>query len=316
MADITIFSNRLRKNFRHWSKWAKRQGISCYRIYDRDIPEFPVAVDVYEQRVHLQEFETGWQQEESEYEAWVEAVCLAVAEVLELPRDAIFFKRRARQRGLSQYEKTGQGGNDFIVTEGGNRFIVNLEQYLDTGLFLDHRNTRRMVQGRAAGKRFLNLFAYTGSFTIYAAAGGAVSSTTVDMSNTYQDWTRRNFELNGMDLKRHQLVRADVFVFLEQAVKERQQFDLIVMDPPSFSNSKKMSGVLDVQRDHPQLINQCLKLLSAQGQLFFSNNLRSFELEQEKIAPCNIREISGQTVPEDYRNKKINRCWLIEPSKR
>lgn len=313
MADITVFSNRLRKNFRHWAKWAKRQGLSCYRIYDRDIPEFPVAVDMYEQHVHLQEFETGWKQEESEYEAWVAAVCLATAEVLELPREAIFFKRRARQRGLSQYEKTGQGGKEFVVTENGNRFIVNLEQYLDTGLFLDHRNTRRMVQERAAGKRFLNLFAYTGSFTVYAAAGGAVSSTTVDMSNTYQEWTRRNFELNGMDLKRHLLVRADVFVFLEQAVKERQQFDSIVMDPPSFSNSKKMSGVLDVQRDHPQLINQCLKLLTPQGQLFFSNNLRSFELEQEAIASCNIREISGQTVPEDYRNKKIHRCWLIEP---
>ena len=315
MADITTFANRLRKNARHWAKWAKRLSITCYRIYDRDIPEFPLAVDFYENRVHLQEFETGWKQEEEEYNAWVEEVRNATAEVLELPLEAISFKRRARQRGLSQYEKTGTQGDDFVVTEHGHKFIVNLEQYLDTGLFLDHRNTRRMVQERAAGKRFLNLFAYTGSFTVYAAGGGAVSSTTVDMSNTYQDWSKRNFELNGLDLKRHKLVRADVFVFLEQAVKERQQFDLIVMDPPSFSNSKKMSGVLDVQRDHPHLIDQCLKLLSAQGQLFFSNNLRSFELEQDKIVPCNIREISAQTVPEDYRNKKIHRCWLIEPGR-
>ena len=312
MADITVFANRLRKNARHWAKWAKRQSITCYRIYDRDIPEYPLAVDFYENRVHLQEFETGWKQEEDEYNAWVEEVRNATAEVLDLPLEAISFKRRARQRGLSQYEKTGTQGDDFVVTENGHKFIVNLEQYLDTGLFLDHRNTRRMVQERASGKRFLNLFAYTGSFTVYAAGGGAVSSTTVDMSNTYQDWSKRNFELNGMDLKRHKLVRADVFAFLEQAVKEKQQYDLIVMDPPSFSNSKKMAGVLDVQRDHPHLINQCLQLLAKDGALFFSNNLRSFELEPEKFGPCKVRDISKQSVPEDYRNKKIHQCWLIE----
>jgi len=312
MADITIFINRLRKNARHWGKWAKRQGISCYRVYDRDIPEFPVAVDIYENRVHLQEFETGWKQEESEHDAWIEAVCSAASQVLDLPRSAIFFKRRARQRGLSQYEKTGAQGEDFVVTESGHRFVVNLEEYLDTGLFLDHRNTRRMVEERAAGKRFLNLFAYTGSFTVYAAAGGAISSTTVDLSNTYQDWAKRNFELNGMDMNRHKLVRADVFAFLDQAVKEKRQYDLIVMDPPSFSNSKKMIGVLDVQRDHVRLINQCLQLLAEKGVLFFSTNLRSFELEQEKLASSHVREISAQTVPEDYRNKKIHRCWLIE----
>ncbi len=315
MADITLFANRLRKNVRHWSKWAKRQSITCYRIYDRDVPEYPLAVDFYENRVHLQEFETGWKQEEDEYNAWVEAVRNATAEVLELPLEAIYFKRRARQRGLSQYEKTGTQGEDFVAMENGHKFIVNLAQYLDTGLFLDHRNTRRMVQDRAVGKKFLNLFAYTGSFTVYAAGGGAVSSTTVDMSNTYQDWSKRNFELNGMDLRRHTLVRADVFAFLEQAVKERQQYDLIVMDPPSFSNSKKMAGVLDVQRDHPLLINQCLRLLARDGVLFFSNNLRSFELEPEKFAACEIRDISKQSVPEDYRNKKIHQCWLIEPAK-
>jgi len=311
MADITILINRLRKNARHWGKWAKRQGISCYRIYDRDIPEFPVAIDIYGNCVHLQEFETGWKQEETEHDDWVEAVSNATAEVLEFPRSAIFFKHRARQRGLTQYEKTGAQGENFIVSENGHRFMVNLAEYLDTGLFLDHRNTRRMVQERAKGKRFLNLFAYTGSFTVYAAAGGAISSTTVDMSNTYQEWTKRNFELNGMDLSRHRLVRADVFAFLEQAVKEKQQYDLIVMDPPSFSNSKKMIGVLDIQRDHPQLINQCLQLLPEKGELFFSTNLRSFQLEQEKLAACHIREISGQTVPEDFRNKKIHRCWLV-----
>lgn len=311
MTDITIFSNRLQKNFRHWSKWAKRRGISCYRIYDRDVPEFPVALDLYEKRAHLQEFDTGWQIGEEDHALWVESVRMATSEVLELPLSAIVFKRRRRQRGLAQYEKTGARGDDFIVHEGGHRFIVNLEEYLDTGLFLDHRNTRRMVQEKAAGRRFLNLFAYTGSFTVYAAAGGAVRSTTVDLSNTYQDWARRNFELNSMDLERHELVRADVFGFLDDEVKRSERYGLIVMDPPSFSNSKKMSGVLDVQRDHVQLINQCLKLLTENGELFFSSNLRSFQLEEAALETRHVKEISGQTVPEDFRNKKIHRCWLI-----
>ncbi len=311
MTDISIFSNRLTKNFRHWSKWAKRRSIGCYRLYDRDVPEFPVALDLYEQRAHLQEFDTGWQTEEAEYANWVESLRRAASEVLELPLSAIAFKQRRRQRGLAQYEKTGAQGEDFIVREGGHRFIVNLEEYLDTGLFLDHRNTRRMVQERATGKRFLNLFAYTGSFTVYAAAGGAVRSTTVDLSNTYQDWSKRNFELNGMDLERHELVRADVFAFLADAVKRGERYDLIVMDPPSFSNSKKMTGVLDVQRDHAPLINQCLKLLTASGELFFSTNLRSFQLDEAVLATRSVKEISGQTVPEDFRNRKIHRCWLI-----
>jgi 23S rRNA (cytosine1962-C5)-methyltransferase len=311
MTDITIFSNRLQKNFRHWSKWAKRRGISCYRIYDRDVPEFPVALDLYEKRAHLQEFDTGWQIGEEDHARWVEGVRMATSEVLELPLSSIVFKRRRRQRGLAQYEKTGARGDDFIVHEGGHRFIVNLEEYLDTGLFLDHRNTRRMVQEKAAGRRFLNLFAYTGSFTVYAAAGGAVRSTTVDLSNTYQDWARRNFELNSMDLERHELVRADVFGFLDDEVKRSERYGLIVMDPPSFSNSKKMSGVLDVQRDHVQLINQCLKLLTENGELFFSSNLRSFQLEEAALETRHVKEISGQTVPEDFRNKKTHRCWLI-----
>lgn len=313
MTDITIFSNRLRKNFRHWAKWAKRREISCYRVYDRDVPEFPVAIDVYGNRAHLQEFDTNWQIGDAEYAAWVESVRGAASEVLELPGSAISFKQRRRQRGLAQYEKTGARGEDFVVFEGGHRFIVNLEEYLDTGLFLDHRNTRRMVQEKSAGKRFLNLFAYTGSFSVYAAAGGAIRSTTVDLSNTYQDWSRRNFELNGMDLTRHELVRADVFGFLADEVKHQECYDLIVMDPPSFSNSKKMTGVLDVQRDHASLINQCLSLLSPKGELFFSTNLRSFKLDEVAVRSSNLKEISALTVPEDFRNRKIHRCWLIHP---
>ena len=313
MSDFSVFANRLRKNQRHWAKWAKRRAISCYRVYDRDVPAFPLAIDVYETRVHVQEFDTGWQETEAQHAVWMEQVCHVVAEVMALPRSSVAYKLRARQRGLAQYEKTGATGEDFVVSENGHRFIVNLDDYLDTGLFLDHRNTRRLVQDKAAGKRVLNLFAYTGSFTVYAAAGGAMHSVTVDLSNTYQDWTRRNFELNGVDLNRHQLMRADVLPYLTQALAKGAQFDLIVMDPPSFSNSKKMDGVLDVQRDHSGLINQCLGLLSLNGELVFSSNLRSFQLEQNKIARCQIQEISPQTVPDDYRNKKIHRCWILKP---
>ncbi|PWB52315.1 MAG: SAM-dependent methyltransferase [Nitrosomonadales bacterium] len=314
MSDFSAFSNRLRKNARHWGKWARRQGISCYRVYDRDIPEFPLAVDVYQDQAHLQEFDTGWQMPDEAHAQWVEAVRENAAQALELPLQHITYKLRARQRGESQYEKTGSSGEDFVVEEGGHRFVVNLAAYLDTGLFLDHRITRHMVQERAAGKRFLNLFAYTGSFTVYAAAGGAASSVTVDMSNTYQDWSLRNFELNGMDLKRHKLVRADVFAYLEQARASGEKFDLIVMDPPSFSNSKKMQGVLDVQRDHPRLINACLELLAPGGELFFSTNLRSFKLDSAALASTQVKDISAQTVPEDFRNKKIHYCWLIGKS--
>lgn len=311
MSDFSAFFNRLHKNARHWGKWARRQSVTCYRVYDRDIPEFPLAVDVYHDHAHLQEFDTGWKMLDDEYALWVDAVRKHAAQALDLPLQNISYKLRARQRGESQYEKTGAAGNDFTVEEGGLRFIVNLEAYLDTGLFLDHRITRNMVRERAAGKRFLNLFAYTGSFTVYAAAGGASESVTVDMSNTYQDWSKRNFALNGMDLERHKLVRADVFAYLDQAVAEGEKFDLIVMDPPSFSNSKKMQGVLDVQRDHPRLINACLQLLMPGGELFFSTNLRSFKLEPSELKSDRIQDISVRTVPEDFRNKKIHYCWLV-----
>ncbi|MEN6585145.1 MAG: class I SAM-dependent methyltransferase, partial [Sulfuricella sp.] len=299
MSDFSAFFNRLHKSARHWGKWARRQSITCYRVYDRDVPEFPLAVDIYGDRAHLQEFDTGWKMLDDEYALWVAAVREHAAQALDLPLQHITYKLRARQRGESQYEKTGAAGDDFDVEEGGHRFIVNLEAYLDTGLFLDHRITRRMVQERAAGKRFLNLFAYTGSFTVYAAAGGASESVTVDMSNTYQDWSKRNFALNHMDLARHQLVRADVFTYLDHAVSVGKKFDLIVMDPPSFSNSKKMQGVLDVQRDHPRLINACLQLLTPGGELFFSTNLRSFKLEAAELKSGKVQDISARTIPED-----------------
>ncbi|WP_137939763.1 class I SAM-dependent methyltransferase [Chitinivorax sp. B] len=309
MPDFAAFENRLRKNHRHWSKWARRNGIVAYRIYDRDVPEFPFIVDLYGNRVHLQEVDTGWQMDDDSYDAWLQQACRAVATVLDISLNAVSLKQRRRQRGAAQYETTGQEGEDFVVEEGGHQFIVNLDRYLDTGLFLDHRPMRSRVQKEVSGKRFLNLFAYTGSFSVYAARGGAVSSVTVDMSNTYQDWTRRNFVLNGIDLTQHVLVRADVFRFLEEATARRDQFDLIVMDPPSFSNSAKMVDVLDIQRDHVQLITQCMKLLSTGGVLYFSNNLRTFKPDEVLFSQFQCMEISDSSVPEDFRNKRIHRCW-------
>ncbi|MGR2662238.1 MULTISPECIES: class I SAM-dependent methyltransferase [Chromobacterium] len=311
MLDVSPFANRLAKNFKHYAKWARRQGLDAWRVYDKDVPQFPFAVDVYGERIHLQEYDTGWEMEDDAYREWINAVVDSLCAVTGLAHEAVTLKNRRRQKGVSQYEKAGQQGCDFIVNEFGQRFIVNLEAYLDTGLFLDHRNTRKRVREEAAGKRFLNLFAYTGSFTVYAACGGAIRSETVDMSNTYQDWSRRNFELNGLDLARHELVRADVFQYLEDAVDAGKQFDLIVMDPPTFSNSKKMRDILDVQRDHVWLIDYAMALLAPGGTLYFSNNLRSFKLDERLSDDYLISDISAQSVPEDFRNRAIHQCWRI-----
>ena len=311
MQDVCAFTNRLAKNYKHYAKWARRQGLDAWRVYDKDVPQFPFALDIYGSRVHLQEYDTGWEMGDDEYRAWIDAVVAAIAQVTGIPAAAVTLKNRRRQKGVSQYEKVGAAGEDFVVEEFGQRFIVNLDQYLDTGLFLDHRNTRKRVREEAAGKRFLNLFAYTGSFTVYAGAGGAVSSETVDMSNTYQDWSRRNFELNGLDLGKHKLVRADVFQYLEEAVDAGKRFDLIVMDPPTFSNSKRMRDILDVQRDHVWLIDYAMALLAPGGWLYFSNNLRTFQLDDRLSQDYQIQDVSGQSVPEDFRNRKIHQCWRI-----
>ncbi|WP_373753262.1 class I SAM-dependent methyltransferase [Neisseria weixii] len=311
MTDITPFANRLGKNIKHLMKWAKRNQIEAWRIYDRDIPQFPFAIDVYGDHIHLQEYDTGWLMQPEEYEAWLDDVLEAVGFVTGFAPGQIHLKRRERQKGTQQYEKTGKSGEDFIISENRRRFWVNLDKYLDTGLFLDHRNTRKKVGDSAQGKRFLNLFSYTGSFTVYAATGGAVSSETVDLSNTYLDWAKRNFELNGINLAAHKIVRADVFQYLKSAEAEGKKFDLIVMDPPSFSNSKKMLDILDIQRDQMTLINGAMKLLASDGLMYFSNNLRSFELNPEVSEKYTVKDVSKQSVPDDFRNKKIHQCWEI-----
>ena len=310
--ELSAFSNRLRKNHRHWRKWAGRREITCYRLYDRDIPEFPLAIDWYEDQVHAQIFARKGVEPLSE--AAERQIGASICDVLEISESRLAFKTRQRQRGLAQYEKTGEKGRPCLVHEGGLQFEVDLHSYLDTGLFLDHRNTRTMVRERAKGRRMLNLFAYTGSFSVYAAAGGALATTSVDLSNTYQAWTGRNLSLNGFTGNEHELVREDVFTYLDRAVRERRLFGIIVLDPPSFSNSKKMLDTLDVQRDHQRLIEACLQLLTPNGELFFSTNRRRFKLDQSLADRTGCEEITRQTLPEDFKRHTMHRCWIFRQS--
>ena len=317
---IEAFRNRLAKNARHWSRWARRRGLGAYRVYDRDLPEFPLAIDCYEPedpalglRVHLQEIDTGWEQTDEVRAAWIAAVREAVAAALAVPATALAFKERRKRHGREQHVKTGRAGRDFTVVEGGLRFIVNLEAYLDTGLFLDHRRLRAIVRGQAAGRRMLNLFAYTGSFTVYAAAGGASASDTVDLSNTYLDWAARNFAANGLDRERHALIRADVLEWLDAARAEGRRYDLVVLDPPAFSNSKAMARELDIQRDHAALVATARALLSPGGLLYFSTNLRTFRLDPRLAADGACADITRQTLPEDFRDPRIHHAFRIGP---
>ena len=310
-ADATDLANRLRKNARHWGKWARRNGIECYRLYDRDVPEFPLAIDRYGDWVHAQSFAARWASVGEGSAAPDAALAPVIAGALEVEPGRVVLKARARQRGTAQYGREARRGESFVVHEGGLRFEVRLDAYLDTGLFLDHRQTRALVRERSDGRFVLNLFAYTGSFSVYAADGGAARSVTVDMSQTYQRWTRRNFVLNDVDFKRHTLVCEDVLGFLAEAVARRARFDLVVLDPPSFSNSKRMDTTFDVQRDHPALVRQCLALLAPDGELYFSNNRRGFRLDPELAQEAAFEEITARTVPPDFARHRPHRCWRV-----
>lgn len=303
------FANRLAKMHKHFGKWARRQGITCYRVYDNDIPGTPLAVDIYENIVHVAEYARDHGMEPEEHAAWLDGCIQVISEVLGVTSDLIYLKYRQRQKGLRQYERFSRLGSEYIVRENGLRFLIKPADYLDVGLFLDHRNTRQMVRQESEGKRVLNLFAYTGSFTVYAAAGGAASTLTVDMSNTYLQWADRNLSINGFSDELHRLLQADVLAWLEQP--PREQFDLIVLDPPTFSNSKRMDDTLDIQRDHVMLLNRALRFCAPGGTLYFSTNYRRFKLWEEEIRASAIQDISAKTVPEDFRNKKIHQCYRI-----
>jgi 23S rRNA (cytosine1962-C5)-methyltransferase len=307
-ALLLPFANRLRKNAQHWGRWARRAGIECYRLYDRDIPEYPLIVDRYGTRLHVQELAPVYAAATIKPQVWAKALCSACALATQLAPEAVVVKARHGQRPDAQYRRNSQRGEDLVVHEDGLQFIVNLERYLDTGLFIDHRDTRHYVRGLATGKRILNLFCYTASFSVYAAAGGATSSLSVDMSRTYLDWARRNLRLNGFDIHAHEVMQADVLQFVREPDFDRV-FDLIVLDPPSFSNSKRMQGVFDVQRDHAALIEACDKLLASAGTLLFSTNLQTFRLDATLSARWAMRELNK--VPPDFRNRRVHRSWQL-----
>ena len=304
-----MFANRLRKNLKSIGRWARRAGVSCYRLYDADMPEYALAVDRYEEWVHVQEYAPPADVDPERADTRLREAMAALPAVLEVPRERIFLKVRRRQKGSAQYERQDARGEFHEVSEGNCRFLVNFTDYLDTGLFLDHRPTRALIQEMAAGKRFLNLFAYTATASVHAAMGGARATTSVDLSRTYLAWARKNFALNGFSDRSHEFIQADVRAWMRQ---EKRRFDLIFLDPPTFSNSKSMSGTFDVQRDHAPLLRETARLLAPGGTLVFSNNNRRFRLDTEALPELLCEEITSQTIPRDFeRNPRIHNCWII-----
>lgn len=305
-----MFRNRLEKVYKHLSRQAKRLGISCYRIYDHDLPEFPFIIELYEDKLYASEYKRKHAMTDEEHEEWLMACRKIMSEVLQIPEQSIFLKLRQRKEGRQgQYQKMDEAGNEFIAHENGLKFIVNLSDYLDTGLFLDHRITREMVRTLSAGKRVLNLFSYTGSFSVYAVAGSALKVVSVDLSKTYLSWAEKNRQINFPDFKNHEVIHANVKQYLK-TVPEKS-FDLIVMDPPTFSNSKRMEDILDIQKDHVELINDCMKVLYEKGILFFSTNYTKFSIEKEKLQASEIKDITKQTTSFDFAGKLKRQCFRI-----
>jgi len=306
-----MFRNRLTKVFRHLGKQAKRQQISCYRLYDHDLPEFPFCIELYEDKIYVAEYKRQHGMSETEHEKWIEASLGIISELLSAGTENIFLKLRQRKPGrLGQYQKYDEVQHEFTVKENGLKFIVNLSDYLDTGLFLDHRLTRQMVREQSAGKKVLNLFAYTGSFSVYAAAGNAAEVVTVDLSKTYLGWAEKNLQLNGfIGSQKFQFIHADVKQYLKTL--PRDYFDIIVIDPPTFSNSKRMDDILDIQRDHVELINDCLIAMKKGGELYFSTNSRKFILDAKKIKVTTIKDITKATTPFDFQGKLFRWCYSI-----
>ncbi len=302
------FRNRLVKMARHYRRWPGR-GIDCFRLYDRDIPNAPLAVDRYGDCLHIAVYEKPDAVESPRREQWIAYLTQTAREALGVPPENTFVKRRRRQTQAAQYTRQGDQHRELVVHENGLKFWVNLSDYLDTGLFLDHRVTRSLVRNEATGKRFLNLFAYTGAFTVYAAAGGARSTTTVDLSNTYLEWTKRNLVLNGFSGRGHRRVRDDARKFLEFH-PPGEAYDLAVVDPPTFSRSKKLDRDWDIQRDHAELLNRLLRLMPPGGVVYFSNNFRGFKLAAEELRQVESREITRQTLAPDFR-RRLHRCWRL-----
>lgn len=308
------FANRIKKNEHALRKWIRREGIDAVRLYDRDIPEIPLALDRYGQGsdaalvlfLYKRPYDKPWEEEE----LWLSLMAAAAGEVLEVGPDRIFIKTRQRQKGTAQYEKVARTGFELKIRESGLSFIVNLSDYLDTGLFLDHRKTRMMIQKLSAGKSVLNLFSYTGSFTAHALSGGALDTVSVDISTTYLAWAERNFVLNGFEPARFSLIRADVPEFLADAFRSGKLWDLIILDPPTYSNSKRALEDMDLNKDWRSLLECCSRCLAPEGKILFSTNSRSLRWEAENL-PLPCREITQETLSPDFRDQKVHRAWLL-----
>lgn len=353
-----LFKNRLTKRYKELRKWARKNRISCYRLYDRDIPEIPLSLDVYEflpsdvssplecakflgeQNRRISEndpsvekeieerryavlylYERPYEKPAEEEEIWFNLMAENAAQVLNIEVSHIIKKERRQQKGTSQYEKSNDDSDAFtgLIQEQGQLFKINLGSYLDTGLFFDHRPLRAKVRDIAGGKRVLNLFCYTGSFSVYAASGGAKYVESLDLSNTYLAWAKENLELNGFKGKNYVFTKTDVIAWLYEKVKtisddENQKFDLIILDPPTFSNSKSTANVLDINRDWPKLIEQCIKLLRPQGILYFSTNSTKLIFDAEKIPQkdmVTVKDISSESIPKDFEGTKCHKAWQI-----
>ncbi|MGB6449769.1 MAG: bifunctional 23S rRNA (guanine(2069)-N(7))-methyltransferase RlmK/23S rRNA (guanine(2445)-N(2))-methyltransferase RlmL [Steroidobacteraceae bacterium] len=315
-----MFGNRLGKNLKRLGKWAERAGISCYRLYDADMPEYAFAIDLYRTAgpgpeqlwLYVQEYAAPADIEPEAVHRRRGEVLATLPGVTGVPPERVRARTRRKTRRGEQYGKVDEQARLHVVAEGGLKFQVNFDDYLDTGLFLDHRPTRARLRERSQGKRFLNLFAYTGAATVYAAAGGAASTTSVDLSRTYLEWAQRNLSLNGLAGPQHSAVQADCREWLHDGARAAERYDLIFLDPPTFSNSKRMQGVLDVGRDHPALLDACARLLAPEGVIVFSTNAQRFRLEESLPERYDVRDISAATIPPDFeRNPRIHRCFEV-----
>ncbi len=304
---MDMIKNRLEKNFKKLRPWAERNKIEAFRLYDRDIPEYPYIVDIYkDQYLIYDKSDPVKDQNKNRLPHVIEALKV----LFKCEESAIVVKKRERQEGLKQYDKLSEMNLSFEVRESQAIFKVNLHDYLDTGLFLDHRPMRQKVFKSVSGKRFLNLFCYTGAVSVFAALGGA-RTTSVDMSQTYLRWAQDNFILNGIDLSEHKFVNANVLEWLQEA-RTHEKFDVIFLDPPTFSNSKKMKDSFEVERDQEILVHACMAMLNPQGVLFFSNNKRKFRLSDNVLSKYKVKDLTEESIPQDFHDKKIHCCFEIK----
>ncbi len=324
-----LFKNRLQKKFKHLSKWAKRENIFAYRLYDKDIPEVPVSADIYYTEndkipyVVLSLYKRPYEKDYEEEALWLSCIREKIKEVINVTDKNIISKIRKKQKGKAQYQKLDTKQKKLIVKEGSGLFYVNLEDYLDTGLFLDHRSARINIFKTAENKKVLNLFSYTGAFSVHALLGKAQSVTSVDLSNTYLNWAKENFVLNNIyNPEQNELIKSDVIEFLEKSIIEKQKWDIVICDPPTFSNSKSAS-LFDVNKDWLKLNLLCLQVLKEQGILFFSSNSLRLKFDSDMLIKIyhnmfregiDIKDVTKQSIPEDFRNKKIHKMWKIYKS--